>query len=77
MVLEAAKDTGAIVTAEDHNIVGGLGSAVAEALSKERSARVARFGVNDEFGLTGTPDELYDHFGLTGSDIADEATELI
>ena len=77
MVLEAAKDTGAIVTAEDHNVVGGLGSAVAKALSEERSARVARVGVDDEFGLTGTPDELYDHFGLTGSDIADEATELI
>lgn len=77
LVLEAARDTGAVVTAEDHNVIGGLGSAVAEVLSEERSATLARVGVDDEFGLTGPPEKLYEHFGLTGADVAEAATELL
>lgn len=77
LVVEAAEDTGAVVTAEDHNVIGGLGAAVAEVLSEEQSAKLARVGVDDQFGLTGPPDRLYEHFGLTGADIAETALEVL
>jgi transketolase len=77
LVLESARDTGAVVTAEDHNVIGGLGSAVAETLSGEPSATLARVGIDDEFGLTGTPEQLYEHFGLTSADIAETAMEIL
>jgi len=77
LVLDAAKKTGAVVTAEDHNVIGGLGSAVAETLSGEQSVTVARVGVNDEFGLTGRPEQLYEHFGLTSVNIAEAAMEVL
>lgn len=77
LVLEAATETGAVVTAEDHNVIGGLGSAVAETLSGEQSTKLARVGVEDEFGLTGTPEQLYEHFGLNSGDIAETATEIL
>lgn len=77
LVLEAAEETGAIVTAEDHNVVGGLGSAVAEVLAADQSAKLARVGVDDEFGLTGSPAELYEHFGLTTEDVAETAAQIL
>jgi transketolase len=77
LVVESAQKTDAIVTAEDHNIIGGLGSAVAEVLAEEHPTKMARVGIDDHFGLSGNGLELYEHFGLTGSDIAAKATELI
>ena len=77
LVLKSARDTGAVVTAEDHNVIGGLGSAVAETLSGDPSAKLARVGIEDEFGLTGTPEQLYKHFGLTSADIAETAMEIL
>jgi len=69
-VLKAARETGAIVTAEEHNIVGGLGGAVAEALVEECPVPMERVGVKDVFGQSGTPDELLEFYGLTATDIA-------
>ncbi len=75
-VLKAAKETGAIVTAEEHSIIGGLGSAVLEALA-ENPVPVVRLGVNDEFGVSGPANALLDKFGLRGKDIAEKAKKAI
>lgn len=72
-ILKAAEDTGAIVTAEEHSVIGGLGSAVAEVLAKHYPAPVAMVGVNDSFGESGKADELLKKYGLTAAHIAEEA----
>jgi transketolase len=77
LVLDAAEETGAVVTAEDHNVIGGLGSAVAEILAEERPTKMTRVGIEDEFGVTGGGFELYEHFGLTGEDVAAAAKDLL
>jgi transketolase len=77
LVVDTAERTGAIVTAEDHNVIGGLGSAVAEVVAEEHPTAMARVGLDDQFGTSGDGPELYEHFGLTGSAIAAEATDLI
>lgn len=64
-ILDAAKHTGAIVTAEDHQIIGGLGSAVAEVLSEHCPTPLVRVGVHDQFGRSGRADELMAHYHLT------------
>lgn len=69
-VLRAAA-SGLIVTAEEHSVIGGLGSAVCEFLSEKRPSRVRRVGVKDRFGRSGKPEELMKLFGLTSGDIAD------
>jgi len=75
-ILTSARKTGAVVTAEEHSIIGGLGSAVAEALGESAPTRMKRIGVNDVFGTSGEPDELMIHFGLKASDIAAAALKL-
>ena len=64
-VAKAAKETGAIVTAEEHNIYGGLGAAVAEAVTETVPVPVERVGVKDTFGESGTPKELMAKYGLS------------
>ena len=64
-VLRSAARTGCVVTAEEHNVFGGLGSAVAEVLSQGGPAPLEILGVNDVFGESGSPDELLVKFGLT------------
>lgn len=70
-VLKVAEASGLIITAEEHSIIGGLGSAVCEVLSEERPVRVKRIGVRDKFGRSGKPDELMKLYGLTAEDIVD------
>ena len=65
MIVAAAKECGAVVTAEEHSIIGGLGSAVCEVLSEQYPAPVVRVGVRDVFGESGTPDELFNKYGLS------------
>lgn len=77
LVAEISQRTGHVVTCEDHNVIGGLGSAVAEALAETRPAKMARVGVDDHFGKSGTPDELYEAFGLTPDHIVEEAEGLV
>ena len=77
IILKAAKETGAIVTAEEHNIIGGLGSAVSEVLTDECLVPLQRVGVNDCFGHSGHPDDLLEHFGLTAENIAANAKKAI
>lgn len=69
LVLASAKKTGKVVTAEEHSIIGGLGSAVCELLAEEHPVKVTRIGVKDCFGQSGTPAALLEHYGLTAADI--------
>lgn len=69
-LMAAAKETGAIVTAEEHNVIGGLGSAVAEVISEICPVPLMRVGVQDTFGESGTPAALLEKYGLTADDIA-------
>lgn len=64
-ILASVKKTGAVVSAEEHQITGGLGGAVAELLAENLPAPMMRVGVKDKFGESGTPDELFEKFGLT------------
>ena len=72
-VIKAAKKTGCIVTAEEHNIIGGLGSAVAEVVAEEYPVPVVRVGVNDEFGKSGPAVELLHLYGLDAENIVKKA----
>jgi transketolase len=65
LIVRLAMQTGAILTAEEHSIIGGLGSAVCEVVSENYPVPVMRMGINDVFGQSGTPDELMQHYGLT------------
>ena len=76
-LVASALKTGAVVTCEEHSIIGGLGSAVAEALGEHAPVPLARVGVRDVFGTSGEPAELMAHFGLTGADIAEAARAVI
>jgi len=76
-LVASALKTGAVVTCEEHSILGGLGSAVAEAFGEHAPVPLARVGVRDVFGTSGEPAELMAHFGLTGADIAEAARAVI
>ena len=76
-ILKAARETGAIVTAEEHAVFGGLGSAIAEVVSGECPVPVKMVGVKDRFGVSGEPDELFEYFGLKAKHIVAAAKEAI
>jgi transketolase len=76
-VIALAKNTGAIVTVEEHQIAGGLGSAVAECLSQNYPTPIEFVGVRDEFGQSGTPEELLEHYGLGESGITDAVRKVL
>ena len=77
IVVKAAKETGAIVTAEEHNIIGGLGSAVAEAVCEACPVPVTRVGTNDVYGHSGKVPPLLEMYGLTPANIVAKAKEAI
>ena len=77
IILKAAAETGAIVTAEEHNIIGGLGSAVAEAVCEGTPVPVVRVGVNDSFGHSGKVPPLLEMYGLTAANIVANAEKAI
>lgn len=77
LLIEKAKKTRAFVTAEDHSVIGGLGSAISELLSAAFPVPVQRIGVNDLFGESGTQDELYGKYGLTADHIIAAAKKAI
>lgn len=76
-IIKVAKKTGAVVTVEEHQIIGGLGSAVAECLSENHPVPLKRVGINDRFGESGKPDELLKKFGLTHAEIAKSARDIL
>ena len=77
IIIKAAKETGAIVTAEEHNVIGGLGSAVAEVVCESVPVPVVRLGVNDSFGRSGKVPDLLALYGLTPENLAAKAKEAI
>jgi transketolase len=77
IIVKAAKETGAVVTTEEHTIIGGLGSAVCEVLSEEYPVPVKRIGIEDKFGKSGKPNELLKLYGLTAEDIAIKAKNVM
>ncbi|MBR2973178.1 MAG: transketolase family protein, partial [Clostridia bacterium] len=77
IIIKAAKETGAIVTAEEHSVIGGLGSAVAEVLAENAPAPLVRVGIQDKFGKSGKPAALLEEYGLTAKNIAAKAKEAI
>ena len=77
LLVKAARQTGAIVTAEEHNIIGGLGSAVSEAVCEVAPVPVLRVGVEDKFGKSGKVPELLEEYGLTAENIAKKAKAAI
>lgn len=76
MVIASAKKTGKVVTAEEHSIIGGLGSAVAEVLARQCPTKQAFVGVQDSFGESGSPDDLLEKYGLTAEAIVKAAVGL-
>jgi transketolase len=76
-VIKAARDTGAVVTCEEHSIIGGLGSAVAEVLVENEPVPMERVGVLDVFGESGTPDALLAKYNLTAADVVRAAKRVI
>lgn len=76
-VVAAAEKTGAVVTCEEHNVIGGLGSAVAEVLGEKCPVPLERVGVRDVFGQSGKPAELLEHYGLTAAHIVAAAERVL
>jgi len=76
-VIMAARETGAVVTAEEHSVVGGLGGAVCEALAESCPVPVERVGLRDVFGQSGTADELLAHYGLTPAHLVEAAERVL
>ena len=77
LIIKAAQETKAIVTAEEHSIIGGLGSAVSEVVSETNPVIVKKVGMNDCFGQSGTPNELLEKYGLTAKNIAEKVREAL
>lgn len=69
IIIKAAQETKAIVTAEEHSVIGGLGSAVAEVVVKNAPVKMAMVGQKDTFGESGKPDQLKEKYGMTAADI--------
>jgi len=76
-VLKMAEQCGAVVTAEEHSIIGGLGSAVAEVLVGHSCAKFVRVGIQDKFGKSGKPADLFAAYGLTAENITAQCKSLI
>jgi transketolase len=76
-IVALAERTNAIVTAEDHSIIGGLGGAVAECLGEHRPTRMRRVGIRDTFGESAPNDALLEKYGLTARHVADAAIDLL
>ena len=77
IILKAARETGAIVTAEEHSVIGGLGSAVSEVVCEENPVPVVKLGVYDQFGHSGPAVKLLDEFGLRAVNIVEKAKKAI
>jgi transketolase len=77
LVLKAAKETGRIITVEEHNVIGGLGDAVCSVLSEEYPTPVTKIGVNDEFGHSGPAAEMLEVYGLCASHIVDVTKKVL
>lgn len=71
-IIKSAKETKKLVSIEDHNIIGGLGSAIAEVLTEEYPVKLKRLGIKDKFGMSGNAEELMKYYHITAEDIINE-----
>ena len=76
-ILQAAHETGAIVTAEEHSVIGGLGGAVAEVASEAYPVPIKRVGLHDRFAETGPYQDLLDHYGMSVADVIAAARQAV
>ena len=76
LIISLAKKTNCVITAEDHNVIGGLGGAIAEALGENYPCIMKRIGINDMYAESGKPDELYKKYGLDAESVAKEVIKL-
>ncbi|MHC4061600.1 MAG: transketolase family protein [Planctomycetota bacterium] len=76
-IIKAAQETGKIVTIDNHNVLGGLGSAVCEVVTEKMPVKVKRIGVTDIFGKSGTNEQMEKHFGLRAEDIEKEVLSFL
>jgi transketolase len=76
-VVDSALETGAVVTAEEHQVMGGFGSAVAEVLCRHAPVPLRMVGIQDVFGQSGSPEELMDAYGLTSEAIAESVRDVL
>ena len=76
LIVEVAKRVGKIVTVEEHSIIGGLGSTVAEALIEEYPVKIKRIGINDEFGRSGNAEVLLEKYNLTAEHIVETVKSI-
>ena len=72
MIVKCAKETKKLISIEDHSVIGGLGSAIAEVLTEEYPAKLTRMGIKDTFGKSGKAEELMKYFGITSENIIQE-----
>ena len=72
MIIKCAKETKKLISIEDHNIIGGLGSAISEVLTDEYPAKLVRLGIKDTFGKSGKATELMKYFGITAGDLVEQ-----
>ena len=76
-ILASIKKTGCAVTAEEHNVIGGLGDAIAQVATKNFPIPIEYVGTNDTFGESGTPDQLLEKYGLTSKHIVEAAEKVL
>lgn len=76
-IIKAARETGAMVTVEEHTVLGGMGSAIAEVVAQAYPVPIKMVGVKDRFGVSGDPEQLFEHFGLTPKNIVIAAREAL
>lgn len=69
MIIKCAKETEKLISIEDHNIIGGLGSAISEVLTENEPKKLIRMGIKDTFGKSGKAEELMSYFNITSEDI--------
>lgn len=77
IIIKAARETGLIITAEEHSVIGGLGSAVSEVTSEKHPVRVIKIGVNDTYGVSGPAVDLLKYHNLTAEHIAETAIQAV
>lgn len=77
IIIKAAQETKGIVTAEEHSVIGGLGSAVAEVTAKNAPAKIKMIGIQDRFGQSGKPNQLMEEYNITAADIVKACKELL
>jgi transketolase len=77
LIIDLTKKTNCVITAEDHNIIGGLGSAVAEVLSENYPCIMKRIGMEDRYGESGKPAELYNKYGLSADKVAEKVNKFV